>query len=77
MGASQLLRRVDLHLNIWLHGLGVTPAESHAEALGRVEDAVVMLGGLINLHGVTSEIGRFTVPLGAERPHAGEGNRGG
>lgn len=75
IAGALMLRRVELRLDVWLHGMGFTTLEAHAEGLQRLEVAVLGLGGLMNLHGVTSEIGRFTLPAVVERRKArfGEG----
>ena len=54
-----LFRRVAVSLEILLSAAAGTDALARAEAVGRVEEGVERLGGLVNLHAVTSVVGHL------------------
>lgn len=62
-----IFRRLTLHVDVLLSG--VTPLDSLAkgEAFGRLEAAVAELGGLINLHSISSEVCRYGPSLPQDR----------
>jgi hypothetical protein len=60
-----LFRRVTVSLDIELAAADLTQAAAHAEAVARVEELVQQAGALLNLHRITSVVGR---PAAQARP---------
>lgn len=53
-----LFRRVSISLDIEIAAVELTQGAAHTEALARVLELVEQLGGLPNLHRITSVVGR-------------------
>lgn len=58
IAADALFRRVTVSLDIELAAADVTMSAAHAEALAVVEELVHRARGLLNLHRITSVVGR-------------------
>lgn len=71
----QLVRRVNITAQIIFCGTSFQAPLAQAEAIRQLEAAVERAGGVINLHAVTSQIGRWAVPQGST-PRAGERGKG-
>jgi hypothetical protein len=57
-----LARRVTLRVEVLIAGTSLRPAEAHLEAVERLMRVVEAAGGLMNLHDVSSVVGRYTPP---------------
>ena len=62
-----VLRRVSITADVLFAGASMAQALSQAEAVDRLERAIRSVGGVINLHTVTSAVGRCSPPAGAGR----------
>ena len=58
LAANEVFRRVRLSLTVDFAAVSWPPAAAHAEAVDRLNRAVLDAGGLVNLVGVTSAVGR-------------------
>lgn len=56
------IRVVTLQVDIVIAGVVPYPHIAHAEADRRLRGAVEGIGGLVNLHGVRSQLARWTAP---------------
>jgi hypothetical protein len=68
-------RRVSVAADVLFAATSSKPESAQREALGRLERAVERAGGVINLHAVTSLVGRYTgqapaLPAGRGRVRA-------
>ncbi len=74
---SYLFRRVAITVQVLFSGVSLIPAVAQAEALLQLEAAVGGVGGVVNLHAMTSTLGRHTAPpprqAGSGRPKGSEG----
>jgi hypothetical protein len=57
-----IARRVTLRVEVLLAGTALGPAEAHVEAVERLMRVVEAAGGLLNLHDVSSTLGRYDPP---------------
>jgi hypothetical protein len=57
-----VFRRVHITAEIIFAGVSWMPPAAQREAFERLTDAVERVGGLVNLHAVTSQVGRRTPP---------------
>lgn len=73
IAADVLFRRLTLTLDVLFAGVTLTDELARAEAYDRLAHAVEDLGGVISLHRITSEVGRYSPPVGEGR---GRGIRG-
>lgn len=74
--AEKMFRRVSMTVEILFASVSLVPAEAHAEVLARLELAVEQAGGVLNLHTVTSAIGRSSQPAAPERARGGRARVG-
>lgn len=68
-----LFRRVAVTIDVVLCGTSSSEAAARREALLLLERAVHGIGGIINLHAMTTAIGRRAPQAPAPRPPAGKG----
>jgi hypothetical protein len=59
IGGEQLARRVRIRLDVLLSGAAQLAPLCHTEAAARLEAAVIDIGGLLDVHDVTSNIVRY------------------
>src|ERR671918_350946 len=64
---SFLFRRVSVTLDVLFAGASMAQALSQAEVVDRLERVIESAGGLINLHTVTSAVGRYSPPAPSGR----------
>lgn len=61
-----LVRRVSLTFEAVFCGTSADATIAQSEAVARLEDAIVAAGGVLNVVGVTSVLGRYVVPADQE-----------
>lgn len=62
IGPAVILRRVLILADIQFAGVRHVSSTARAEALARLEDAVIQAGGLLNLVEITDVVGRYEPP---------------
>lgn len=60
--ATVIFRRVSVQLEVLFSATDFSPGMAQAEAVAALERAVERVGGVINLHTVTSVVGRYASP---------------
>jgi hypothetical protein len=73
--ADVLVRRVRVLADAVFAGVSMVRQDAHSEAIDQLEAAIKARGGLLNLHSVTSEVGRLQAPGSCERPKHERGGR--
>lgn len=73
LGADVLVRRVRVLADAIFAGVSMVRQDAHTEALDQLEAAIAARGGLLNLHSVTSEVGRLQRPGTCALPKAERG----
>lgn len=68
-----IFRLVSVTMEVRLCGVGESPGIAHSEALGRLEQAIGVAGGVINLHACRSMLARAEPqpPRGPQPPGRG------
>lgn len=59
-----LFRRVHINAELLFAAVSWMPSIAHAEAVRLLNQGVGQVGGLVNLHTVSSAVGRWTPPAG-------------
>ena len=70
---DELFRRVTVTLDVMFASVSLLPAAAHTEAVARLDALLRPHGGVICLHGVTSQVGRYTPPPETGATRAGKG----
>lgn len=67
------IRVVTLNVEVLFAGVVPSPRIALLEALMRLNQAVEGVGGLVNLHGATSQLGRWTPPQAPDEENGDSG----